>query len=198
MRKIIGLIVLVCVMLSMSIPISAVEVNYGADAELQEMNSSISRRGDDDEVRDPPEYSMPYGGFVRYYINDGRTMVQILFLDRAGTRELITETNGNLSASFGSVISDVLFNLNFDDADNMFGSFTTLLDVISVSVAIQEGLVYADINEANGWTMIKTESSVSTGEVTKNPTVSGWHEHPNFQTPDDSTRWSCIVFPPSN
>ena len=195
MKKIISLILLVCIISNVVISVGATEISYNSDSELSEgLEITTSRRGDDDEVREPPKYNMPNGGFVRYYLNSGSTEVQVLFLDRDGTRDFIAESNGNMNQSLGSVINTVVGNIGFDDPEKLFDSFGHFLDVISIGVAIQEGLIYADINDAGGYMMIETVSSVSTGKIISGPTVSGWHEHPDFQTPNNSTRWSCIFF----
>lgn len=70
--------------------------------------------------------------------------------------------------------------------------YKNFVSVISTSVDVFSRTVYNKINDADGYSMsITVQKSANDNGKT---TITGWDNHPDYQTPEGSTRWSCQFF----
>lgn len=70
--------------------------------------------------------------------------------------------------------------------------YKNFVSAISTSVAVFSRTVYNEINDADGYSMsITVQKSANDNGKT---TITGWDNHPDYQTPEGSTRWSCQFF----
>ena len=156
------------------------------DHGMQMPTSNVVPYGDEDEVREPPLYTMEYGGIVKYH-KDGE-IITVICMDRMKTLKMLVEykINGWTDTAWQTTLGELF------DIIELPWEFTSFVGIISTSVAVFNRTVYNEINDADGYSMSITGQEDTDDDGTT--TLTGWDDHPDYQTPEGSTRWSCQFF----
>lgn len=165
---------------------SQVRYTVYKDHGMQMPASEAVPYGDEDEVREPPLYTMEYGGIVKYH-KDGE-IITVICMDRMKTLKMLVEykINGWTDTAWQTTLGELF------DIIELPWEFTSFVGIISTSVAVFNRTVYNEMNDADGYSMSITVQEDADDDGTT--TLTGWDNHPDYQTPEGSTRWSCQFF----
>lgn len=154
---------------------SSIYSKYGVTPE------TAAPTGYEDDVFDPPNLHLPYGGIVSYRLNGNKITVTCL----SRYKTLLYVTNHSYNTSLFSTI-----------LNSIFAFLETPLSLVSAlvegSVVITDAQAISKINAANGHAMfISTETTDSATTV-----VLGWDTYNYYQVPANATNWLGQIFDP--
>lgn len=137
--------------------------------------SNVVPYGDEDEVREPPLYTMEYGGIVKYH-KDGEIITVICMNQMKTLKMLVKYKINGWTDTFWETNMGELFEIV--ELPKVYKNFVS---AISTSVAVFSRTVYNEINDADGYSMsITVQKSANDNGKT---TITGWDNHPDYQPP---------------
>lgn len=132
--------------------------------------ASIVPFGDEDEVRDPPLVTLPYGGVVNYYI--GEMEVTEILMDPERTLNYLLDSN---EIQLSTIVKD------------MIGMIPYIGNLYSAVSGAGDSDLWSMIKDADYYTNIYQYFDVD--DRIYKEIVMPWVDHPECQIPDSASHW---------